>query len=99
MLYAILKPLVVAVMRLYWRLQGHGYQHVPRSGPGLLVANHSSVLDPPLVGGMAPRRVSFLAKAELFDIPLFGRLIRGLNAHPVRREGADPQGLELRLGL
>lgn len=99
MLYAILKPLVVAVMRLYWRLQGHGYQHVPRSGPVLLVANHSSVLDPPLVGGMAPRRVSFLAKAELFDIPLFGRLIRGLNAHPVRREGADPAALRTALRL
>lgn len=97
MLYAILKPLVVTLMRLYWRLQGHGAQHVPPSGPALLVANHSSVLDPPLVGGVAPRQVSFLAKAELFEIPLLGGLIRRLNAHPVRREGGDPAALRTAL--
>jgi len=97
MLYAIVKPLAVAVMRLYWRIQGRGREHVPRSGPVLLVANHSSLLDPPLVGGMTPRPVSFLAKAELFAIPLFGGLIRRLNAYPVRREGADPAALRTAL--
>jgi 1-acyl-sn-glycerol-3-phosphate acyltransferase len=72
---------------------------VPRQGPVLLVANHSSLLDPPLVGGMTPRPVTFLAKAELFRIPLFGRFIRGLNAHPVRREGGDPAALRLALRI
>jgi 1-acyl-sn-glycerol-3-phosphate acyltransferase len=89
MLYAILKPCVLAVMRLLWRVKARGREHVPRSGAVLLVANHSSVADPPLVGAVCPRPVSFLAKAELFEIPLFGGLIRRLNAHPVRREGAD----------
>jgi 1-acyl-sn-glycerol-3-phosphate acyltransferase len=89
MLYAILKPCVLAVMRLLWRVRARGREHVPRSGAVLLVANHSSVADPPLVGAVCPRPVSFLAKAELFAIPLFGGLIRRLNAHPVRREGAD----------
>jgi len=97
MLYAIAKPLAVLFMRLYWRIQGQGREHIPRSGPVLLVANHSSVIDPPLVGGMTPRPVSFLAKAELFDIPLFGGLIRRLNAHPLRREGADPAALRIAL--
>ncbi|HSF06025.1 MAG TPA: lysophospholipid acyltransferase family protein [Methylomirabilota bacterium] len=97
MLYAILKPCVVALMRLYWRIQGRGREHVPRSGPVLLVANHSSVIDPPLIGGMTPRPVSFLAKAELFEIPLLGGLIRQLNAHPVRREGADPAAMRTAL--
>jgi len=90
---------VVLFMRLYWRIQGYGRQHVPRSGPVLLVANHSSVIDPPLVGGMTPRPVSFLAKAELFEIPLFGGLIRRLNAHPVRREGADPAAMRTALRI
>jgi 1-acyl-sn-glycerol-3-phosphate acyltransferase len=89
MLYAILKPCVLAVMRLLWRVDARGREHVPRSGAVLLVANHSSVADPPLVGAVCPRPVSFLAKAELFEIPLLGGLIRRLNAHPVRREGAD----------
>jgi 1-acyl-sn-glycerol-3-phosphate acyltransferase len=99
MLYAILKPLTVLMMRLYFRVQGRGQEHVPRSGPVLLVCNHASVLDPPLVGGMAPRPVSFMAKAELFEIPLLGSLIRRLNAHPVRREGSDPAALRTALRL
>ena len=97
MLYAILKLLAVALMRLYFRLEGRGRQHVPGTGPVLLVANHSSLLDPPLIGGMTPRPVTFLAKAELFRVPLFGRFIRALNAHPVRREGGDPAALRTAL--
>jgi 1-acyl-sn-glycerol-3-phosphate acyltransferase len=99
MLYAIMKPLAVIAMRLLFRVEGRGAHHVPRQGPVLLVANHSSVLDPPLVGGMTPRPVTFMAKAELFRIPLFGRFIRGLNAYPVRREGGDPAALRLALRI
>jgi 1-acyl-sn-glycerol-3-phosphate acyltransferase len=93
MLYDILKPLAVLLMRLWFRLEAKGTEHVPAAGPVLLVANHSSLLDPPIVGGAAPRRLCFMAKAELFRVPLFGRLIRALNARPVRREGASAQAL------
>jgi 1-acyl-sn-glycerol-3-phosphate acyltransferase len=93
MLYAVLKPIAVALMRLLFRVEGHGQEHVPAEGPVLIVANHSSILDPPLVGGMCPRRLTFLAKAELFRIPGFGGLIRRLGAQPLRREGADPSAL------
>jgi 1-acyl-sn-glycerol-3-phosphate acyltransferase len=92
-LYTILKPIAVAIMRLLFRLEAHGVEHVPATGPVLIVANHSSVLDPPLVGGAAPRPLTFLAKAELFRVPGFGALIRRLNAKPLRREGADPAAL------
>jgi 1-acyl-sn-glycerol-3-phosphate acyltransferase len=97
MLYAILKPIVVLLMRLLFRLEAHGTEHIPRTGALLLVANHSSVLDPPLVGSVAPRPLTYLAKAELFDIPLFGALIRGVNARPLRRDGADAGALRTAL--
>ncbi len=97
MLYTIVKPVVVAIMKLLFRLEGHGQAHIPATGPVLLVANHSSLLDPPLVGGMSPRRMNFLAKAELFRIPLFGGLIRRLGSRPVRREGADAGALRTAL--
>ncbi len=97
MLYAFLKPIAAAFMRLLFRLEARGTEHIPRSGALVLVANHSSVLDPPLVGGVAPRPLSFLAKAELFDIPLFGALIRGVNARPLRRDGADAGALRTAL--
>jgi 1-acyl-sn-glycerol-3-phosphate acyltransferase len=93
MLYSFLKPIAVVLMRLLFRVEGRGTEHVPAAGPVLIVANHSSVLDPPLVGGMCPRQLTFLAKAELFRIPGFGGLIRRLGARPLRREGADPSAL------
>jgi 1-acyl-sn-glycerol-3-phosphate acyltransferase len=94
MLYDVLKPIAVALMRLYFRVEARGAEHVPAAGPVLLVANHSSVLDPPLIGGATRRKLCFLAKAELFGVPLFGALIRRLNARPVRRDGSDPRALK-----
>jgi len=98
-LYALLKPIAVALMRLLFRLEGRGMEHVPLTGPVLLVANHSSFLDPPLVGGVAPRPLSFMAKAELFKVPGLGALIRRLNARPVRREGSDAGALRTALRI
>jgi 1-acyl-sn-glycerol-3-phosphate acyltransferase len=83
MLYAILKVPAVALMRWWFRLRVTGAEHVPPTGAALIVSNHQSILDPPVVGGSAPRQIFFLAKAELFRIPLFGRLIHALHARPV----------------
>ncbi len=93
MLYRVLKPVTVALLRLFFRYRAIGRGHVPRTGRVLLAANHVSVLDPPVVGAGAPRPLHFMAKAELFRVPLFGGLIRRLNAHPVEREGADAAAL------
>ena len=93
MLYAVLRLLALLLARLLFRLEVRGTEHVPRTGPAMIVANHSSVLDPPIVGAAAPRPLHFLAKAELFSIPLFGRLIRAVNSRPVRRDGSDARAL------
>ena len=93
MLYEIVKPLAVFLMRTWFGLRVRGAEHIPSSGPALIVSNHQSILDPPLIGGAARRQIYFLAKAELFRIPFFGWLIRALHARPVRREGSDPRAL------
>jgi 1-acyl-sn-glycerol-3-phosphate acyltransferase len=98
-LYQILKPPAVALMRLLFRLEVKGREHVPPSGPVVLVCNHVSLLDPPLVGGASPRELYFMAKDELFSIPLFGRLIAALHARPVRRDGSDSRALKAALRL
>jgi 1-acyl-sn-glycerol-3-phosphate acyltransferase len=97
MLYTILKPLALGVLRLGFGLRGRGAEHVPAEGPVLLVANHASFLDPPLVGATTRRQLSFLAKAELFDVPVLGSLIRRLGARPLRREGSDAGALRTAL--
>ena len=93
MLYAILRLLTAVLARLCFRIEAQGAEHVPPAGPALVVSNHVSLLDPPLMGVATPRTLHFMAKAELFRIPLFGRLIRALNAHPVRRGASDPSAL------
>ena len=52
-------------------------------GPLVVASNHGSHLDPPLLGHALGRPVAFMAKAELFSIPLLGRLIRACGAYPV----------------
>ena len=99
MLYQVLKPVTQGLARLAFGLEAHGREHVPMSGPTLVVSNHASVLDPPLVGAASPRTLHFMAKAELFDVPLFGRFIHALNARPVRREGNDASALRAALAL
>lgn len=99
MLYGILKPIAVAVMRGAFGLDVRGREHVPPSGPVLLVSNHVSVLDPPFIGGACPRELHFLAKEELFRVPLVGRFFRALHAHPVRRDGSDGRALKTALAL
>lgn len=93
MLYAIVRSVAAALCRLLFRLEVQGAEHVPAGGPAMIVANHSSVLDPPVIAVAAPRPLHFLAKAELFSIPLFGRFVRALNSRPVRREGSDARAL------
>jgi len=98
-LYAILKPIAAVLAWALFRLRARGQANVPRRGPVLLVANHLSVLDPPLVGVAAPRPLHFMAKEELFGVPGLGGLIRRLNAHPVRRDGSDGRALKAALAL
>ena len=99
MLYRALKPVAVALMRLLFRLEVHGREQVPAAGPLLLVSNHVSLLDPPIVGGASPRDLHFMAKEELFGVPVLGWLIRRLNARPVKRDGADGRALKTGLRL
>lgn len=99
MFYTIVRSIVTGLARCLFRVEARGTGHVPLSGPALIVANHSSFLDPPIMAVAAPRPLHFLAKAELFSIPLLGRMIFALNARPVRREGADPGALRTALRL
>lgn len=65
-----------------------GLEHVPREGPLLVVANHLSYLEPPLICTMIPRRITFLALHELFEIPWMAIMLRAMSALAVKRGGA-----------
>ena len=52
----------------------HGLENIPKSGAVIFTCNHFSVGDPPILTGTFPRRVVWMAKQELFDFPVFGKL-------------------------
>jgi len=79
---------------LFWRVRHFGLENVPASGGALIVANHQSHLDPPMIGAGSPRAMHFLARKSLFEFPGFGRLIASINAIPIDREGAGLSGLK-----
>ena len=72
-----------------------GIENIPKKGSFILVSNHGSLLDPPLLGHAVGRNISFMAKAELFSIPLLGFIIKACGAYPVRRGIADKKTIKI----
>jgi 1-acyl-sn-glycerol-3-phosphate acyltransferase len=77
-----------------------GLENVPQHGGCLIVSNHCSWLDPPVLGcSLGHRQIHFMAKRELFERPYLGRVIRWLGAFPVDRGHADRKSLRRALDL
>jgi len=83
------------------RMRRHGHEHLPASGPLLIVCNHVSVADPiVLMAAARSRRTSMMSKAELFEMPVFGFVLRCLRAFPIdRSKAADFRAIRHALGL
>lgn len=92
--YAFVQLLSQTVFRIAYGMELRGMENLPRNGSVIIASNHRSNFDPPILGGTVPRETHFFAKAELFDKPLLGTLIRYLNAFPVKRGGFDRESLE-----
>jgi len=87
----IIVALVRFAMRIYFRrTEVVGVEHVPLKTPVIFVLNHPNALvDPGFLLGLAPRRVSFLAKAPLFRMPILSFFVRAVEAIPVYRRQDD----------
>ena len=79
-----------------WHVEGR--ENVPPMGPLIIVANHQSNFDPPLLSTSIPRRTWFLAKDGMFRGPLLTWFLRHYGAFPVNREGADIAAYRWTLG-
>lgn len=99
MLYLIGRVLFRVLFRSVYRWRVEGAERVPREGGVLLVANHASYLDPPLLGSAAPRPVHFMAKADLFKIPVLSWVLPKVKAFPVRRGAADRNAVRTAIDL
>ena len=77
------------MLHAYFRGRIYGAENVPHQGPLVVVSNHASYYDPPIVSCCVRRPVAFMAKEELFKIPLLKQGIELYGAYPVNRTSAD----------
>lgn len=84
--------------KVWFRFRREGPCTVPSDGPVIIVANHTSSIDPLLLITATPHRVpAFLIAKEYSAVPVFGGLIRMLECIPVRRDGTDVAGTKAAL--
>ena len=89
-LYHLFRGSIVdPLFRLYFRGRIYGREKVPRSGAAIAVSNHASYFDPPILSNGIGRPVAFMAKEELFRVPILKTGIRLYGAYPVNRAGSD----------
>lgn len=95
----VLRPAVWLGARAYFGVRFEGIQHIPATGPLIIVANHVTYADPVLVSIPVRRRVHYMAWNALFSVPGLAWLIRRLRAFPVEIESADPKATREALRL
>jgi len=86
LLYIIAKIKFLIIFKLFFRLKVTGQENIPQDGPFIIVANHSSLLDPVILGVSVRPKVIFVAAAYLFEIRWLGYLLRKANSIPIHRE-------------
>lgn len=98
-LYKIAKFIISILFYPIYRIKVVGKQHIPKKGPVIICSNHTSNLDPPVVGITASRTIHFMAKEELFTGKLLGGILRRVHAFPVKRGLADRNALRSGLAI
>ena len=83
--FIICKIFYMIRLKLIYRLEVEGLENVPKDNAYIVCPNHLSTLDPPMLAGILPRRISFMAKKELFDIPFIRWWIDWLGTSEIGR--------------
>ncbi|HUL83984.1 MAG TPA: lysophospholipid acyltransferase family protein [Actinomycetota bacterium] len=91
-------PIVAPLVRVLFRRRVEGLEHIPLGGPAILVFNHVSTLDGPVLAIETSRRIRretrFVVAAEFFERPFFGWILRRFHQIPIRRGEGDTDALE-----
>jgi len=86
--YSAMYKLFAPLVRALYRVETVGRENIPEGGV-ILASNHTAFSDVLIISAAANRQVRYMAKKELFKIPLLKQLITALGAYPVDRGGAD----------
>ena len=99
MFYAFFQHLFRLLFYTVFRARVYGRENIPQEGAVILAANHASNIDPPLMASLIERPVSYMAKIELFENPIFGAAIRRCHAFPVKRGESDRGAIKAAVGV
>lgn len=88
MFYWLISACLKGFFLLFYHLKIYGKNKIPK-GAAIIAPNHTSFLDPPLMGAIWPEEVHYLARASLFRNPILRFFVKALNAHPVHGSAQD----------
>ena len=91
--YAGGRAFVRAILKPFFRIRADGLENVPQGRGYLLACNHVSDWDPVILGIAFPNDIHYMAKEELFHIPVLGSVLHGLGAFPVSRGKGDTEAI------
>ena len=94
MLYFLGRSIYYIIYKTLYRLKIEGRDNIPPGTGYIIASNHNSYADPPLVGACLKQPVYFMAKKELFKIPVLGWLISKVHAYPVDRSAPRPSSIK-----
>ena len=92
--YQFLRWLICLAGILAYGVRYSGRKNIPKTGAVLVVSNHQSHFDPPLIGAGCWRRMNYLARKTLFRFAPLGWLIHTLDAIPIDRDGLGLNGIK-----
>ena len=86
MFYIVARCICWIIFKLIFRLKITGQGNIPQNSPLIIVANHSSLLDPIILGISIKPKIIFISAAYLFKIDYLGYMLRKFNSIPIYRE-------------
>lgn len=89
MFYGAVSKIVRVLLNIFILFRAYGKENIPENGAFLLCANHRSVMDPVLIAAGCRRKLTFMAKEELFENPIFGWFLHKLGAFSIKRGKGD----------
>ena len=97
--YKFIHTTFMGIVSLIYRLKVIGSENEPREGALLVCSNHISAADPVLISAATKNQICYMAKKELFKIPIFSTFLRNLGVFPVDRGGKDVSAVKKAIKL
>jgi len=97
--YEFARGVVKVGLAPFYRIEVIGKENIPKTGGVLICSNHINNFDPLVVGTTTPRPIHFMAKEELFNVPVLGKIVSNVKAFPVKRGMSDREALRKGLSV